>query len=321
MNIIFFFESSNNNFILSQYNNISCLNEIGKINQKQIFFIKQINETIETSIETTIYNKQTNQINNYATQTKIISTDSYINDLSSEEKKSEEILTSNIYTEKNLNIENTTIPKAIEQIKELTLPKANITKEEILENIELIMNNTVIGETYEYQEEDFSILIYPTDSSLLTNKTHIDFIECESVLKSHYNLSNESIITFFQMEISNKNERSLINQVEYQVYNEQKKPLDLSLCNDSNIKVFYGIKNNTGLDLSILDSFKDSGVNVFNISDEFFNDVCYPYSEDGNDLILEDRIKEVYQNYTLCEEGCSFDSIDITNMLISCQLT
>ena len=105
-------------------------------NQKQIFFIKQINETIETSIETTIINKQTNKINNIATPTKIISTDSYINDLSSEEKKSEEILTSNIYTEKNLNIENTTIPKAIEQIKELTLPKANITKEEILESIE-----------------------------------------------------------------------------------------------------------------------------------------------------------------------------------------
>jgi hypothetical protein len=227
--------------------------------------------------------------------------------------------TSNIYTEKNINIENTTIPQVIEQIKELALPKANITKEEILENIGQIMNNTIIGETYEYQEEDFSILIYPTDSSLLTNKTHIDFIECESVLKSHYNLSNESIITFFQMEISNKNSHSLINQVEYQVYDEQKRQLDLSLCNNTNIKIFYGIKNNSDLDMSILNSFKDSGVNVFNISDEFFNDVCYPYSEGGNDLILEDRVKEIYQNFTLCEEGCSYDSIDIYNMLISCQ--
>ena len=201
----------------------------------------------------------------------------------------------------------------------MSLPKANITKEEILENIGQIMNNTVIGETYEYQEEDFSILIYPTDSSLLTNKTHIDFVECESVLKSHYNLSNDSIITFFQMEISNKNSRSLTNQVEYQVYDEQKRQLDLSLCNNTNIKIFYGIKNNSDLDMSILNSFKDSGVNVFNISDEFFNDVCYPYSEDGNDLILEDRVKEIYQNFTLCEEGCSYDSIDIYYMLISCQ--
>ena len=152
-----------------------------------------------------------------------------------------------------------------EQIKELSLQKANITKEEILENIEQIMNNTVIGETYEYQEEDFTILIYPTDSELLTNKTHIDFIECESVLKSHYNLSNDSIITFFQMEISNKNSRSLINQVEYQVYDEQKRQLDLSLCNNTNIKIFYGIKNNSDLDMSVLNSFMDSGVNVIYI--------------------------------------------------------
>ena len=71
------------------------------------------------------------------------------------------------------------------------------------------------------------------------------------------------------MEISNKNSRSLTNQVEYQVYDEQKRQLDLSLCNNTNIKIFYGIKNNSDLDMSVLNSFKDSGVNVFNISDEF----------------------------------------------------
>ena len=211
------------------------------------------------------------------------------------------------------------LPEKKGEIRELNMTKANITKEEIMENIEQIMNNTIIGETYEYQNEDFTILIYPTDSNVLTNKTHIDFVECESILKSHYNLSNESIITFFQMEISNKNSHSLINQVEYQVYDEQKNQLELSLCNNANIKIFYGIKNDSNLDMSIINSFKDSGVNVFNLSDEFFNDICYPYSENGNDLILEDRIKEIYQNFSLCEEGCTYDAIDIYNMLISCK--
>ena len=45
----------------------------------------------------------------------------------------------------------------------------------------------------------------------------------------------------------------------------------------------------------------------------------YSYSENGNDLILEDRIKDIYQDFTLCEEGCYSDKIDINNMLISCQ--
>ena len=204
-------------------------------------------------------------------------------------------------------------------IREIKMPIENITKEDVLENVKVIMDDVTIGEIYEYQKDDFSVLIYPTNSTLLTDKTHIDFIECEYNLKNHYNLSNQSILTFFQMEISNKNERSLINQVEYQVYDEQKNPLDLSVCNDSNIKIFYEIKNNSNLDISVLNSFKDSGVNVFNISDKFFNDVCYSYSENGNDLILEDRINDIYQNFTLCEEGCTFDSIDIFNILIACQ--
>ena len=237
--------------------------------------------------------------------------------------KIKEYETFSIKQEKTFIFENIETIKIIdekkEKIKELPIQNMNITKKNILENIKKIMNATEIGETYEFQSEDLTILIYPTDSNLLTNKTHINFVGCEYTLKSHYNLSNDSIITFFQMEISNKNERSLINQVEYQVFDEQKNPLDLSICNDSNIKIFYGIKNNTNLDKSIINSFKDSGVDVFNISDKFFNDVCYPYSENGNDLILEDRIKDIYQNYTLCEEGCTYEAIDIFNMLISCQ--
>ena len=41
--------------------------------------------------------------------------------------------------------------------------------------------------------------------------------------------------------------------------------------------------------------------------------------KNGNDLILEDRIKDIYQNFTLCEEGCTYEDIDIYKMLISCQ--
>ena len=205
-----------------------------------------------------------------------------------------------------------------ENPEKIKLLNVSISKEEILENINNIMKEIVIGETYEHQNDNFSILIYPSSSKLLANKTHLDFEECGSTLRTHYNLSNKSELTFFQMEISNNNKHSLINQVEYQVYDEQKNQLELSICNDSNIKIFYGIKKNSNLDISMVNSFKDSEVDIFNINDKFFNDVCYPYSEDGNDLILEDRIKEIYQNFTLCEKGCTFNNIDILNMLISC---
>ena len=79
------------------------------------------------------------------------------------------------------------------------------------------------------------------------------------------------------------------------------------------------MKNNTILDYSKINSFKDSGVNIFDINDDFFNDVCLAYSDSGNDLILEDRIKTIYQNYSLCEEGCEFNEIFLENKTVSCE--
>ena len=126
------------------------------------------------------------------------------------------------------------------------------------------------------------------------------------------------MITFFQIELNNPNSQSLINQIEYKVLNEQKKELNLSTCRDSNIQIFYTIKNNTNIDVSKINEFKDSGIDIFDINDDFFTDICLSYSDSGNDLILEDRIKYIFQNYSLCEEGCTYNDIYLKNMTISC---
>ena len=60
----YFFLESKNQLSLSSYNNINCLNEAGMPGQKQIFFIKLTNETMETSIETTKPYYKSNYIDN-----------------------------------------------------------------------------------------------------------------------------------------------------------------------------------------------------------------------------------------------------------------
>ena len=213
-----------------------------------------------------------------------------------------------IYSDSDTNEETETNINTNE-IKHLELNYGTI--EDIIDNIDEIMKDNVnLGETYECEKENYSIFVYPINSKLLDKKTHIESFEC---------LSNKSAVTFFQIEIKNDNKKSLVNKVEYLAFDEQKNKIDLSQCNNSNIKILYGIKNNSDLDMSVVKSFKDSDINLFNINDEFFNDICYSYSENGNDLILEDRIKDLYQDFTLCEEGCYFDKIDINSMLISCQ--
>jgi hypothetical protein len=190
--------------------------------------------------------------------------------------------------------------------------------EEIIENIDIIMNDKKIGENYEIKGDNFSIIIKPTNSTLFQNQTHIEFDKCEQELRRIYNISNSSIITFFQIEIINGEENSLYNQIKYFTYDEQKNELNLSVCADIDTQIHYSIKNNSKLDISSISNFKNLGIDILNIKDKFFTDLCYSYSDSNNDMILEDRIKYIFQNYSLCEEGCSYDEIDINNMFIVC---
>ena len=65
---------------------------------------------------------------------------------------------------------------------------------------------------------------------------------------------------------------------------------------------------------------KKLGIDIFNINDSFFWDVCKHYSnlEKDDDLILEDRIKDLYLNYSLCEKGCTYNNISLENMTVLC---
>ena len=70
--------------------------------------------------------------------------------------------------------------------------------------------------------------------------------------------------------------------------------------------------------MKYISNFNNSGIDIFNIQDIFFNDICNPYSNSENDIILQDRIKYIYQNYSLCNQECSYNNIDIENRAISC---
>ena len=202
--------------------------------------------------------------------------------------------------------------------EEIKKTKINITKEEFLENLKEIINEIKIGQSYEYIGDDYNLLIKPTNSTFLQNSSHVNFVRCENTLREILKISSSRILTFLQMEINNKNEQSLVNRVEYQVYDDNKSLLDLTLCNDSNIGVFYSIKNNSKIDIKSVSSFKEKGIDIFNINDSFFHDICKPYSNSKNDIILKERIKDIYQNYSICDEGCIYNQINTEYMTIEC---
>ena len=121
-----------------------------------------------------------------------------------------------------------------------------------------------------------------------------------------------------QIEIDKLNSQSLTNQVEYVVYDEEKDQLDLSCCKNTPIKVTYEIKDGSVLNQSMIEYFSNMDIDIFNIKDSFFNDICYPFSTDYSDIILKDRVLDIYQNYSLCDNECEYDKINIENMTVVC---
>ena len=73
------------------------------------------------------------------------------------------------------------------------------------------MNEKEIGLNYEIKGENFSIIIKPTNSTFIQNKTYVLIDKCEQELRRMYNISNSSIITFLQIELNNDEENSLYN--------------------------------------------------------------------------------------------------------------
>ena len=185
-------------------------------------------------------------------------------------------------------------------------------------NITQLLNKIEIGKIYDVKGEDFNLIIKPTNLSYFENSTQINFIECENILRKELNISSSRILTLLQIEIYNKNDKSLINKVEYQAYDDNKNALDLSKCDNTNIQIDYLIKNNNSLNYSSISFYKDIGVDILNINDSFFNDICKPFSDSKNDLVLEDRIKDIYQNYSLCEDGCIYIGVNLEYKTISC---
>ena len=64
--------------------------------------------------------------------------------------------------------------------------------------------------------------------------------------------------------------------------------------------------------------YSELGIDIFNNEDSFFNDLCYPFSISNSDVILKDRVFDIYQNYSLCDNGCEYDKIYIENMSVTC---
>jgi hypothetical protein len=196
--------------------------------------------------------------------------------------------------------------------------KIDKNKEEIEDNLKEIMEIIEIGKKYEINGNDYNMTITPIKDLNTVKSTYVDITLCEQILRKEYKIPQDDILTILQIEIDKKNQKALTSQVEYAIYNKKKEKLELSFCKDVQIKVNYEIKNQSALNKTMIDYYSNLGIDIFNSKGSFFTDLCYPFSISNSDIILKDRVLDIYQNFSLCDNGCEYDSLNIGNMIASC---
>ncbi len=175
-------------------------------------------------------------------------------------------------------------------------------------------------------ENNCSIQIYNIDDeeevNLKSKETKLSIIElneCDDILRKQYNLKEEDSIIMVKIEQNITN--SSVNKVEFLLYSNTGIQLDTSYCKDVKINIKKPIIN-INFDIYSAQYLNDLGINAFDPTDNFFNDICYSFTnENGTDVILKDRKSDYFQNETFCEDNCNNFTIDYSTMYINCECT
>ncbi len=145
----------------------------------------------------------------------------------------------------------------------------------------------------------------------------IDLGECETILKEYYNL--DTLLPLITLLInSHSKSDSLVNTLNYYVYSQNGEKLDLSLCSEVKISIYNSITDNSTVNIDLINLLTDDGINLFDINDIFYQDRCFPFGLNGNDVTLNDRIKDIYSNISICESKCDFLEYNETSNRVEC---
>ena len=172
-----------------------------------------------------------------------------------------------------------------------------------------------------YNSDYFDILLYKSpkiinDLSLKMSK--VDFKDCYDRVKSEYGINEDLVITVVD-------KKNINNPTSFYSFYHPKtgEKLDAeTICKDETIVVkenLTSILNSNDSDYELQTSLATQGINIFDINDPFYTDLCFDFDNPTNkDIPLSDRIKTVFPNVTLCGEGCQNDGINLEDMTATC---
>ena len=156
--------------------------------------------------------------------------------------------------------------------------------------------------------------------------------------KYNYNINSYTNLLLFKVDI--KRNDTISRQVEYQMYNPDPKKIDekidLKECynnlgkrrldesddklNKNEVNISQPVNWSSNHTKYIDELYIKNDIFLLNSTDDFYNNVCFPYKTPNNgDLYLEERRKKYYINEPLCEDNCTLLDYEKDNGRIICK--
>ena len=118
-----------------------------------------------------------------------------------------------------------------------------------------------------------------------------------------------------------KSNNSYSTYVQYKIFHpESLEPLNLSLCSEEQISISSYV-NITAETKYLCNNLSESGHDLFNKKDSFYNDICVTYTtQNGTDMSMSDRqhVIEDTGSSNFCQVGCSLQSFNCTTLKAKC---
>ena len=167
-----------------------------------------------------------------------------------------------------------------------------------------------------YNQDKSNSNIRNLDEEKTFNLPIIDFQDCYDKVKNLTNITGDLIIALYE---NYKNSNPFTTYSFYHPKTGEKLNGE-EICKDLKITVKKNVQNNLGKNAEEKLFFIGQNINIYNISDPFYTDICFHIeSPSKRDITLKDRLLEYYPNITLCDPGCENKGIDATKEFAICE--
>ena len=171
-----------------------------------------------------------------------------------------------------------------------------------------------------YRSSNFTITIYKTLDCLKELdmvSTIMDFGECYTKVQERYGFLNQNLIILIADFFDDK---KLTNSHFY--FFNPKNGTELSIkdvCIEDKVTIEKSLSYYPEINIDNARFFEEQNINIFNLTDIFYTDLCYYYeSPNGKDIPLKQRILLFYPNVILCEDNCNNVGVNLTSMKAIC---